>query len=108
MPSELETELDRACKLLESATPEAMDASTEALECIARELGAISNATPKLIGIEEARRLRAGARRARLLLELASRFHVRCWDILAGMNGGYTPQGAPTALSVRGRLSISG
>lgn len=108
MPSELEAELDRACKLLESATPEAMDASAEALNCITRELSVLSNAPDRPIGIEEARRLRAGARRARLLLELASRFHARCWDILAGMSGGYTPQGAPAALCVRGRVSISG
>jgi hypothetical protein len=108
MPSALEVELDRACKLLESATPDAMDASAEVLEGIARELGVLSNAGDKSIGIEEARRLRAGARRARLLLELASRFHARCWDILAGMSGGYTPQGAPAALCVRGRVSISG
>jgi hypothetical protein len=107
MYSALEAELDRACKLLESATPEAMDASAEALDGIARELS-LFNAGHKSIGIEEARRLRTGARRARLLLELAARFHARCWDILAGMSGGYTPRGAPADLCVRGRVSISG
>jgi hypothetical protein len=78
------------------------------LDGIARELGLLVNSGHESIGIEEARRLRAGSRRARLLLELASRFHARCWDILAAMSGGYAPQGAPAALCVRGRVSISG
>jgi hypothetical protein len=108
MSSVLEAELERACKLLESAAPEAMDASAEALERIACQLGVLSNATRNSIGIEEARRLRAGACKARMLLELALRFHSRCWDIRAGMSGGYTPQGAPAALSVRSRVSLSG
>ena len=108
MSSLLEAELDRVCKLLESATPEAMDVSAETLESIARELGILFSAGHKSIGIEEARRLRAGVRKARLLLERASRFHARCWDILAGMSGGYTRLGAPEAPSIRGRVSISG
>jgi hypothetical protein len=109
MPSALEAELDRACKLLERATPEAMDASAGALEGVARELGVLlSSGKQDSISIDGAKRLRAGARKARLLLELASRFHARCRDIVAAMSGGYTAQGAPAALSVRGRISLSG
>ena len=109
MSSVLEAELERACKLLESATPEAMDASAATLEGVARELGVLFDAGKRdSISVEEAQRLRAGARKARLLLELASRFHARCWDILAGMSGGYTAKGAPAALSLRGRVSLSG
>jgi hypothetical protein len=109
MPSVLVTELERACKLLESATPEAMDASAATLEGVARELGVLFNAGQReSMNVEEARQLRAGARKARLLLDLASRFHARCWDIMAGMSGGYTAHGAPAALSLRGRVSLSG
>jgi hypothetical protein len=109
MPSILEAELERACELLESATPEAMDASVEALEGVARELGILYHAPRRSsFSLEEARRLRAKACKARLLLELAFRFHTRCWDILAGMNGGYTAEGAPATLSLRSRVSLSG
>jgi hypothetical protein len=109
MSSALEAEIERACKLLERATPETMDASAAALEGVARELGVLLNSWKRdSIGIEEAQRLRTGARKARLLLELASRFHTRCRDILAAMSGGYTALGAPAALSVRGRVSVSG
>jgi hypothetical protein len=109
MSSVLEDELERACKLLESATPEAMEASATTLEGVARELGVLFNARHRhSISVEEARRLRARACKARMLLELASRFHVRRWDIRAGMTGGYTSQGAPAALSVRGRVSVCG
>jgi hypothetical protein len=109
MSSVLEDELERACKLLESATPEAMEASATTLEGVARELGVLFNARHRhSISVEEARRLRARACKARMLLELASRFHARCWDILAGMNAGYTARGSPAALSLRGRISLSG
>jgi hypothetical protein len=109
MSTALEAEIERACKLLERATPDAMDDSAAALEGVARALGVLlSSGKQDSISIDDAKRLRARAHKARLLLELASRFHARCRDILAGMSGGYTAQGAPAALSVRGKLSVSG
>lgn len=103
MVSALESELERACSLLETATPEAMEASAAALEIVARELGARRES----IDIREARRLRALTRRARLLLQLAARFHSRWHSILAGMAGGYTAQGVPAEFAPRGRMSLS-
>jgi hypothetical protein len=100
----LEADLERACRLLESATPQAMDESAAMLEDVVRDL----TARRALIGVEEARRLRNAARKARMLLELAARFHSRWHDILGGMTGGYTAQGSAAALSRRGRLSVSG
>lgn len=104
MPHPLETELERACKLLESATPEAMDASAAALESVARDLALRRDS----IGPDEARRLHSAAAKARLLLDLAARFHARCRDIVAAMSVGYTAHGAPASLATRGRVSISG
>lgn len=104
MSSALESALENACKLLELATPEAMDASVTALEGVAREFGERRAS----IGAAEARRLRAGARKARLLLDLAAGFHARWHDILAGMAVGYTAKGAPSELSPRTRISVSG
>jgi hypothetical protein len=103
MASLLEADLERVCKLLEQATPEAMDAGGVALEAIVRQL----SEQQASVTVEEARRLRTLARRARLLLDLAARFHSRCYDILAGMTGGYTSQGALAGYAVRGRISYS-
>ncbi len=100
----LEADLERACRLLESATPQAMDESAAMLELVVRDLAARRD----LIGIEEARRLGKAARKARMLLDLAAGFHTRWHNILGGMTGGYTAQGSPAALSRRGRLSVSG
>jgi hypothetical protein len=104
MPSALEAELERACRLLESASPQAMDEGGAALEAVVRDLTLRRDS----IGVEEALRLREGARKARLLLNLAARFHARWYDILAGMAGGYTDKGSPAALSTRARISVSG
>ena len=103
MPSSLEADLERVCKLLEHATPEAMDATGIALEAIARRLSEQRAA----LTADEARRIRTAARRARLLLDLAARFHSRCHDILAGMAGGYTSQGALAGYPARARVSLS-
>ena len=104
MLSALETELERACKLLESATPEAMDASAAALEGVVLKLTERRNSVSR----EEAIRLRTVLRRVRSLLELAARFHARWHDILAGMSGGYTSKGSPAAFHTRARVSVSG
>ena len=103
MASALESELERACGLLEAATPEAMEASAATLEMVVREL----STRRESIDIHEARRLRAAARRARLLLQLAAQFHLRWHSILAGMTGGYTAQGVPAQFPARGRVSLS-
>jgi hypothetical protein len=104
MPHALETELERACKLLELATPDAMEASAAALESVARDLALRRDS----IVLDEARRLHSGAAKARLLLDLAARFHARCRDITAAMSAGYTAHGAPASLGTRGSVSISG
>jgi len=103
MKTTLEDELRRACRLLETATPEAMDASAGVLEGVARDLGA----RRAQIGAAEARRLRILAQRARMLLELAARFHARWRDIVATSNGGYTPYGSPAELTTRARTLAS-
>ncbi len=103
MKTTLEDELERACRLLETATPEAMDASAAALEGVARDLSVRS----ERVGVAEARRLHALARRARMLLELVARFHARCRDILATSSGGYTAYGSPAEFAPRGRTLAS-
>jgi hypothetical protein len=103
MKTTLEDELRCACQLLETATPEAMDASAGVLESVARDLG-IRRAH---IGAAEARRLRALMQQARMLLELAARFHARWRDIVATSSGGYTALGSPAELTTRARTLAS-
>lgn len=104
MTPALESELERACKLLELATPEAMEASASALDAVARGLSEWRGT----VSPEQVKRLRATARRARLLLQLAAQFHSRWHNILAGMAAGYTAQGTPANLESRRRISVSG
>lgn len=100
----LEAEVERACKLLELATPEAMEASAAALESVARELAERRFS----VSSEEASRIRKSARRARLLLDLSARFHTRWHDLLAAMTGGYTVKGAPADFAAPARISLTG
>lgn len=107
--SRLELELERACKLLESAAPQALEESARVLESVAGELTANRGA----IGIEEARRIREAARKARFLLDSADRFHARWRALLAGMAAGYNALGAPADPGIQGlatsrRVSVSG
>lgn len=102
--SGLESDLERACSLLEAAGPEAIDASAILLQDLAQRLGDERASLTR----EQAQRLRAGARKARMLLELAGRFHRRWHAILAGIEGGYTIRGAPAEIPARRRMSVSG
>jgi hypothetical protein len=104
MQSALETELERACKLLELADAQSIEDSVAAFEEVALTLAA----RRETLGIEEARRLQAAARKAGMLLNLAARFHTRWRDILSSMGAGYTAHGSPAALPTRARISISG
>jgi hypothetical protein len=104
MAASIEAELERACTLLELATPDAMNESALALEHAARELAAQRESITR----DEAVRVQTIARRARLLMDLAARFHARWYAMLGAMTGGYTAQGSPAEFSARPRLSISG
>ena len=109
MACRLEIELETACKLLERASPEALEESARRLQSVAAEMAA----QPQSIGTEEARRIREAARKARLLLDSAARFHSGWCAVLGGMAAGYTAQGSPADLSsarlgISGRMSVSG
>ena len=103
-------QLERVCTLLESPSPETLDACAAAMERVIGELnaGRIWMAQAGETGVAEARRLRSVVQRARALLDLAANYHFRWRRILAGMSGGYTYRGAPAALHSEARVSIQG
>jgi hypothetical protein len=103
-------ELESVCKLLESPTPAVLDRCAAIMERVTGELWAGRKwmAQAGETGVAEARRLRVVVRRARALLQLASNYHTRWRDILAGISGGYTARGAPAPILARVRVSIQG
>ncbi|HEX3878450.1 MAG TPA: hypothetical protein VHW24_15780 [Bryobacteraceae bacterium] len=102
-PAELAAELDRVCRLLELATPPAMEESTAVLQTVVCELSAANLS----IQPAEALKLRTGVRKARLLLESAARFHRRWQEIVCGTGGGYTAERSLEQLSGSGRIRLS-
>ena len=101
--------LESACSLLQDASPEALEQSAAILHTVTGELNAIRRAEARRISIEEIRRIRALAHKARFLLDSAARFHTRWQAILAGMTAGYGAAGAPAAIpGAGGRLRVSG
>lgn len=104
------SEAHRACDLLIASTPESLQDSQNALEhALAalqeyrRAADAPAPADPSLICA-----LRAEVLRAARLLQNLVRFYQGWEHILGVMSGGYTPTGAPAAVSRQGRVCCRG
>jgi hypothetical protein len=107
-------QVDRACDLLISPTPTALDSCSHLLETACSRLAQLQ---PRLCqgagnpaAKEEARRLRAAIMCAGRLLENALSFHVNWGRLLGALSAGYTERGepAPAPVSHRGRICLQG
>jgi len=103
-------EVQRACDLLIAATPETLQHCQNALERARdalQELLSIA-AVPAQADRSTARALRAEVLYARRLLQKLAVFYQGWERILGVMSGGYTPSGAPAAVSRQGRICCRG
>jgi len=110
-------EVDRACELLVSASPESLDRCTQILETAGLQLAQLKPQPSERTargGIEdsesllEAHRLGASVLRAARLLEGAYTFHFT-WNRLRGaMTFGYTERGDPAPVPGVSRISTQG
>ena len=107
-------EVQRACDLLRSPTPAAVDRCSIALgAAISRlvewrkQFRAQTPASSRLT-LEEARRLRASVRLAARLLESAAAYHSGWRKALGALCAGYTASGAPADAAPPGRLCLRG
>jgi transposase-like protein len=104
----------RACGMLLSPTPEAVKQCAAEIGLAAENLAewrktyrARGLADPEL-ALDNARRLRAAARRARRLLDSAAAFHAGWREMLGSLCSGYTSSGAPAGATLPGRLCLRG
>ena len=102
----------RACRLLETPTPEALDGCAAILEEAVRSLEALQADLPLLAGdpaaMAEAWRLRGAVRRAAALLDRAEKHHRGWQDLVGIMSAGYGPEGRPGESPPPGRISLRG
>jgi hypothetical protein len=105
--------LDRACALLLSPSPEALD------QCAPLLIAAIAHVTAGQDAIArparadaaasaEGRRLQAAVRRARRLLESAADYHHNWARRMGAMSAGYDGRGEPAAIERGRRLIVRG
>ena len=105
-------EVERACALMVTASPEAFDGCVSALEVAA---GGLARLGPGLASghgaaeaLEEAWRLRRSVRKARALLEGASEYHARWNERIGVRTAGYGSDGAPGETPRPGRVLLRG
>jgi hypothetical protein len=108
----IDGEARKACALLETPTPEALDDCSTVLAAAA---GALRALEPGLRGLArdpqtlaEARGLQRTVRRAAALLAEAHAYHRRWHELLGVRTAGYGPGGQPGASPPPGRLCLKG
>jgi hypothetical protein len=103
------TDVDRACELLESPSPETLDRCSIVLEKAGCQLAEwqpqIRSGGGEPAALAEAGRLRASVRRAGRLLEAALNFHLNWSRLRDALCGGYTRSGEPAAVPRGNRIS---
>jgi hypothetical protein len=106
------SEVDRACALLVSPSPEALDRCSRVLETAGSRLEEWRPRLREGIGnpaaLEQARRLQAAVRRAGRLLEGASSFHLNWSRWLGAVSAGYTERGDPAPVPRGNRILVRG
>ena len=108
------TEVERACHLLLSPTPEQLDQSARRLsDAVAavtacREAARGSSQPPGPSVAAEARSLQQSIGRARRLLEAAAAFHANWVQYLGALCAGYTDRGEAAAVERASRLCARG
>jgi hypothetical protein len=105
-------EVDRACQLLISPFPTALDSCSHLLETAGSRLAQLQPQLPDGAGNptaqQEARRLRVAVTGAKRLLESAYSFHINWGRLLGALSAGYTERGDPAPVPRRGRISVEG
>jgi hypothetical protein len=105
--------LDRACELLLSPSPEALDQCAPLLEAAVTKVTACQQA---VAGQEwtapgasaEGRRLQAAVRRARRLLDSAAEYHQNWARRIGALSAGYDGRGEPAEVDRGRRLILRG
>jgi hypothetical protein len=101
--------VSRACDLLRSPSPTALDACAEALEnAVAALLSGCPMRPPDLEASAEAHRLQAAVNSAVRLLQSAADYHLRWAQMLGTLTAGYTPAGEAAAVAHPRRICLSG
>jgi hypothetical protein len=105
-------EVERACRSLVLASPQALTASEGALGRAAEALRqghATGDWKPAGEGARiELSRLQAAIRRAGRLLASASQYHAGWLRTLSAMTGGYSPRGEAAPMQDMRRMSVEG
>jgi hypothetical protein len=103
-------ELDAACAMLTSPTPDVLDRCSILLESASRQMAECQPQIAQLRGdpaaIEEAWRVRRSFLKAGKLLANAARFHGNWMSIRGALTGGYTDRGEPAQVRHAGRIWI--
>jgi hypothetical protein len=103
-------QLDSACALLLSPTPDALDRCSALLESATRQMedcqARIGEAQGDAAAIEEAWRVRRSFERAGKLMENAARFHDNWMQLRGSITGGYTNRGEPAPVRHAGRICV--
>src|SRR5207302_882839 len=103
-------QLEAACDLLISPTPEILDRCSMLLESAGRQMeycqSRIGEARGDPVAIEEAWRVRRSFVRAGKLLANAARFYGTWISIRGALTGGYTDRGEPAPVRHAGRICI--
>jgi hypothetical protein len=103
-------QLDSACDLLISPTPEVLDRCSMLLESASRQMAECQPRIAELRGdaaaIEEAWRVRRSFVRVGKLMENAARFHGNWMSMRGTLTGGYTERGEAAPVRHAGRICV--
>jgi hypothetical protein len=103
-------QLDSACDLLTSPTPESLDRCAILLESAQRQMtgcqSQIIGAQGDPAALEAAWRVRRSFERAARLLKSAASFHANWMSIRGTLTGGYTSRGEPSPVRHPGRICL--
>jgi len=112
--AEVRAEVQRACDLLRTPTPAAVDLCAAVIGAAISRLGAWRkrfqghDRADGRLALGEAARLSAAVRRAGRLLESAAFYHAGWRRALGSLCAGYTASGAPADAARPGRLYVRG
>ena len=110
--SAIRLELERACSLLTTPSPECMESCTAALQLAAAQLAECQPGWRLQAGnpaaLEEAWRLRNTFSHAGRLLGHAAEYHANWVRLRGAMAGGYLAGGEPAAVVRANRICLAG
>jgi hypothetical protein len=102
-------DVQRACEMLVSPTPQILDQCFVLLETTTRDLASCRpEPDGKASALQEAQQLHAAVGHAKTLLDRAFAFHQAWTRRLGAMTAGYTPHGEPACVAGGFRLVVRG